>query len=45
MNGRAFQSVGEICHTEQTVTKAVAPAEEEAAVYGQSSEANIDETP
>jgi transposase len=38
-------SVGEICQIEQTVTTAVAPAVEEAAVYGQSWEAKIDETP
>ena len=38
-------SVGEICQIEQTVTKAVAPAVEEAAVYVQSCDANIDETP
>ena len=37
-------SVGEICQIEQTVTKAVAPAVEEAAVYVQSCDANIDET-
>ena len=38
-------SVGEICQIEQTVRKAVAPAVEEAAVYVQSCDANIDETP
>jgi transposase len=38
-------SVGEICQIEQTVTKAVAPAVEEAAVYVQNCDANIDETP
>jgi transposase len=38
-------SVGEICQLEQTVTQAVAPAVEEAAVYVQSCDANIDETP
>ena len=38
-------SVGEICQIEQTVTQAVAPAVEEAAVYVQSCDANIDETP
>ena len=38
-------SVGEMCQIEQTVTKAVAPAVEEAAVYVQSCDANIDETP
>jgi transposase len=38
-------SVGEICQIEQTVTKAVTPAVEEAAVYVQSCDANIDETP
>jgi transposase len=38
-------SVGEICQIEQTVTTAVAPAVEEAAVYVQSWDANIDETP
>lgn len=38
-------SVGEICQIEQTVTSAVAPAVEEAAVYVQSCDANIDETP
>jgi transposase len=37
-------SVGEICQIEQTVTKAVAPAMEEAAVYVQSCDLNIDET-
>jgi transposase len=37
-------SVGEICQIEQTVTKAVAPAVEEAAVYVQSCALNIDET-
>jgi len=37
-------SVGEICQIEQTVTKAVAPAVEEAAVYVQSGDLNIDET-
>ena len=37
-------SVGEICQIEQTVTKAVAPAVEEAAVYVQSCDLNIDET-
>jgi transposase len=38
-------SLGEISQSEQTVTKAVAPAVEEAAVYVQSCDANIDETP
>lgn len=38
-------SVGEICQIEQTVTKAVAPAMAEAAVYVQSCDASIDETP
>jgi transposase len=38
-------SVGEICQIEQTVTNAVAPAVEEAAVYVQSCDRNIDETP
>src|SRR6185295_429905 len=38
-------SVGEICQIEQTVTKAVTPAVEEAAIYVQSCDANIDETP
>jgi transposase len=38
-------SVGEICQIEQTVTTAVAPAIEEAAVYVQSCDLNIDETP
>jgi transposase len=38
-------SVGEICQIEQTVTQAIAPAVEEAAVYVQSWDANIDETP
>jgi len=37
-------SVGEICQIEQTVTTAVAPAVEEAAVYVQSCDLNIDET-
>lgn len=37
-------SVGEICQIEQTVTKAVTPAVEEAAVYVQSCDLNIDET-
>jgi transposase len=37
-------SVGEICQIEQTVTKAVAPAVEEAAIYVQSCDLNIDET-
>jgi transposase len=37
-------SVGEICQIEQMVTKAVAPAVEEAAVYVQSCDLNIDET-
>ena len=36
---------GEICQIEQTVTQAVTPAVEEAAVYVQSCDANIDETP
>jgi transposase len=38
-------SVGEVCQIEQTVTTAVTPAVEEAAVYVQSCDANIDETP
>jgi hypothetical protein len=38
-------SLGEICQLEQTVTQAVAPAVEEAAVYVQSCDLNIDETP
>jgi transposase len=38
-------SLGEISHIEQTVTTAVAPAVEEAAVYVQSCDLNIDETP
>jgi transposase len=38
-------SVGEIWQIEQTVTKAVTPAVEEAAVYVQSWDLNIDETP
>jgi transposase len=38
-------SVGEICQIEQTVTQAVMPAVEEATVYVQSCDANIDETP
>jgi transposase len=38
-------SVGEICQIEQTVTRAVAPAVEEAAVYVQRCDTNIDETP
>ena len=37
-------SVGEICQIEQMVTNAVAPAVEEAAVYVQSYDLNIDET-
>ena len=37
-------SVGELCQIEQTVTTAVAPAVEEAAVYVQSCDLNIDET-
>lgn len=37
-------SVGEVCQIEQTVSKAVAPAVEEAAVYVQSCDLNIDET-
>jgi len=37
-------SVGEISQIEQTVTKAVAPAVEDAAVYVQSCDLNIDET-
>jgi hypothetical protein len=35
-------SLGEICQLEQTVTNAVAPAVEEAAVYVQSCDLNID---
>lgn|GEM_PF-1394180 len=38
-------SLGEICQIEQTVTTAVAPAVEEAAMYVQSCDLNIDETP
>ncbi len=38
-------SLGEVSQIEQTVTTAVAPAVEEAAVYGQSCALNIDETP
>jgi transposase len=38
-------SVGEVSQIEQTVTQAVAPAVEEAAVYVQSCDLNIDETP
>jgi transposase len=38
-------SLGEICQIEQAVTNAVAPAVEEAAVYVQSCDLNIDETP
>lgn len=38
-------SVGEVCQIEQLVTSAVAPAVEEAAVYVQSCDLNIDETP
>jgi transposase len=38
-------SLGEISQIEQTVTNAVRPAVEEAAVYVQSCDANIDETP
>src|SRR6185295_10988986 len=37
-------SVGEVCQIEQTVTTAVASAVEEAAVYVQSCDLNIDET-
>jgi transposase len=37
-------SVGEICAIEQTVTQAVAPAVEDAAVYVQSCDLNMDET-
>ena len=37
-------SIGEICQIEQTVTNAVAPAVEEAAVYVQSCDLNMDET-
>jgi transposase len=37
-------SVGEVCQIEQTVSKAVAPAVEAAAVYVQSGDLNIDET-
>ena len=37
--------MGEICQIEQTVTQAVAPAVAEAAVYVQSCDTNIDETP
>jgi transposase len=42
---RVELSVGEICQIEQTVTQAVAPAVEEAALYVQSCDTNIDETP
>lgn len=38
-------SVGEVCQIEQTVMQAVTPAVEEAAIYVQSCDANIDETP
>ena len=38
-------SLGESCQIEQTVTNAVAPAVEEAAVYVQSCDLNIDEAP
>src|SRR5215510_12457699 len=38
-------SLGEICQIEQTVTQAITPAVEEAAVYVQSCDLNIDETP
>src|SRR5215471_16328997 len=38
-------SVGEICQIEQTMTNAVAPAGAAAAVYVQSCDLNIDETP
>ena len=38
-------SVGEICQIEQTVAQAVTPAVEEVAIYVQSCDANIDETP
>jgi transposase len=38
-------SLGEISQIEQTVTNAVTPAVEEAAVYVQSCDLNIDETP
>jgi hypothetical protein len=37
-------SIGEIGQIEQTVTNAIAPAGEEAAVYVQSCDLNIDET-
>jgi transposase len=38
-------SLGEVSQIEQTVTNAIAPAVEEAAVYVQSCDLNIDETP
>jgi transposase len=38
-------SLGEICQIEQMATNAVTPAVEEAAVYVQSFDANVDETP
>ena len=38
-------SLGEVSQIEQTVATAVAPAVEEAAVYVQSCDLNIDETP
>jgi transposase len=38
-------SVGEICQLEQAVSRAVAPAVEEAHLYVQSCDTNIDETP
>src|SRR6266496_1603004 len=37
-------AVGEICHVEQTVAKAVDPAVQEARAYVQTQDANVDET-
>jgi transposase len=38
-------AVGEICRIEQTVTQAIAPAVEEAQLYVQTHDTNVDETP
>src|SRR6266852_8074702 len=38
-------AVGEICRIEQTVTQAVVPAVEEAQLYVQTQDTNVDETP
>ena len=38
-------AVGEICRIEQTVTQAVAPAVQEAQLYVQTCDTNVDETP